>query len=209
MVREAPGPDLEVVSVSSNPASPAVGAAVSFSVQVRNRGDEAVAAGSVTRVVAGSTTLNGTTPAVPAGGTVTVTPSATWTATDGGITVTATADATDVVDETNEDNNTGTLSVTVGRGAAVPYTTYEAEDGQYTGTLLQTDPLRTFGHTNFATESSGRESVRLTSTGQYVQLTSTNPTNSIVVRSSIPDAPGGGARRRRSACTRTASSCRS
>lgn len=192
VVGEAPGPDLEVVSVTSNPASPAVGAAVSFSVQVRNRGNEAVAAGSVTRVVAGSTTLNGTTPAVPAGGTVTVTPSATWTATNGGVTVTATADATDVVDETSEDNNTGTLAVTVGRGAAVPYTTYEAEDGQHNGTLLETDPLRTFGHTNFATESSGRESVRLNSTGQYVQFTSTNPTNSIVVRNSIPDAAGGG-----------------
>ncbi|MFI6428094.1 CARDB domain-containing protein [Promicromonospora sp. NPDC050880] len=192
VVGEAPGPDLVVVSVSSDPANPAVGAAVSFSVQVRNRGDEPVAAGSVTRVVAGSTTLNGTTPAVPAGGTVTVTPSATWTATNGGVTVTATADATDVVDETNEDNNTGTLAVTVGRGAAVPYTTYEAEDGQHNGTLLETDPLRTFGHTNFATESSGRESVRLTSTGQYVQFTSTNPTNSIVVRNSIPDAAGGG-----------------
>ncbi|MFD2794910.1 CARDB domain-containing protein [Promicromonospora vindobonensis] len=192
VVGAAPGPDLEVVSVSADPANPAVGADVSFTVQVRNRGNQPAAAGSVTRVEAGSSTLDGTTPAVPAGETVTVTPDGSWTATNGGATVTATADATDVVDETNEDNNTGTLAVTVGRGAAVPYTTYEAEDGRYTGTLLETDPLRTFGHTNFATESSGRESVRLNSTGQHVELTSTNPTNSIVVRSSIPDAPGGG-----------------
>ncbi|MGI5186960.1 CARDB domain-containing protein [Promicromonospora sp. CA-289599] len=192
VVGEAPGPDLEVVSVSSNPANPAVGAAVTFTVQVRNRGNEPAAAGSVTRVVAGSSTLNGTTPAVPAGQTVSVTPSGSWTATNGGVTVTATADATDVVDETNEDNNAGQLAVTVGRGAAVPYTTYEAEDGDYTGTLLQADPLRTFGHTNFATESSGRESVRLNSTGQNVEFTSTAPTNSIVVRNSIPDAAGGG-----------------
>lgn len=192
VVGEAPGPDLEVVSVSSNPANPAVGAAVTFAVQVRNRGNQQAAAGSVTRVVAGSSTLNGTTPAVPAGQTVTVTPSGSWTATNGGVTVTATADATDVVDETNEENNSGRLAVTVGRGAAVPYTTYEAEDGEYTGTLLQADPLRTFGHTNFATESSGRESVRLNSTGQNVEFTSTGPTNSIVVRNSIPDAAGGG-----------------
>ncbi|BCB86193.1 hypothetical protein Psuf_035060 [Phytohabitans suffuscus] len=54
------------------------------------------------------------------------------------------------------------------------------------------DPLRTFGHTNFATESSGRQSVRLNSTGQYVEFTSTNQANSIVVRNSIPDSPGGG-----------------
>ncbi|MFR9725163.1 hypothetical protein ACL02R_17620, partial [Streptomyces sp. MS19] len=40
-------------------------------------------------------------------------------------------------------------------GAALPYTEYEAEDGRHNGTLLQTDPERTFGHTNYATESSG------------------------------------------------------
>ncbi|MEU8706770.1 glycosyl hydrolase family 28-related protein [Streptomyces sp. NPDC048565] len=78
------------------------------------------------------------------------------------------------------------------RGAATPYTEYEAEDGTYDGTLLESDATRTFGHTNFATESSGRKSVRLDSTGQYVEFTSTGSTNSIVVRNSIPDAPGGG-----------------
>jgi hypothetical protein len=34
--------------------------------------------------------------------------------------------------------------------------------------------------------------VRLNSTGQFVEFTSTNQANSIVVRNSIPDAPGGG-----------------
>ena len=95
------------------------------------------------------------------------------------------------VAETNENNNTYSQAVVVGRGAAVPYTEYEAEAGTYTGTLLTTDAERTFGHTNFATESSGRQSVRLTSQGQYVQLTSTNATNSIVVRNSIPDSADG------------------
>ncbi|MEU5688615.1 hypothetical protein DEJ48_11735 [Streptomyces venezuelae] len=78
------------------------------------------------------------------------------------------------------------------RGANLPYTEYEAEDGTYDGTLLEAEPTRPFGHTNFATESSGRKAVRLTSTGQYVEFTSENSTNSIVVRNSIPDAPGGG-----------------
>ncbi|MFJ5849778.1 right-handed parallel beta-helix repeat-containing protein [Streptomyces sp. NPDC092903] len=78
------------------------------------------------------------------------------------------------------------------RGAASPFAEYEAEDGSYNGTLLETDATRTFGHTNFATESSGRKSVRLDSTGQYVEFTSAGSTNSIVVRNSIPDAPGGG-----------------
>ncbi|MFD7720945.1 glycosyl hydrolase family 28-related protein [Streptomyces sp. NPDC059814] len=78
------------------------------------------------------------------------------------------------------------------RGASAPYDEYEAEDGTYDGTLLETDATRTFGHTNFATESSGRKSVRLDSTGQHVEFTSTGSTNSVVVRNSIPDAPGGG-----------------
>ncbi|MET8819885.1 CARDB domain-containing protein [Streptomyces rochei] len=192
VVDRAPGPDLEVRSITTDPADPAVGAPVSFTVAVHNRGTGAVAAGSVTRLQAGTTTLDGTTGQVPAGATVNVPISGTWKATSGGATLTATADATGVVTETNEDNNVLARSIVVGRGAAVPYTEYEAEDGRYEGTLLTTDAKRTFGHTNFGSESSGRKSVRLDSTGQYVEFTSTTPTNSIVVRNSVPDAPGGG-----------------
>lgn len=192
VVDQAPGPDLEVRSVTTNPANPAVGSAVSFTVAVHNRGTSAAAAGSVTRVQAGSTTLNGTTGQVAAGATVDVPISGTWTATGGGVTLAVTADATGVVAETNENNNVLAKSLVVGRGAAVPYTEYEAEDGRYQGTLLTSDAERTFGHTNFGTESSGRASVRLDSTGQYVEFTSTTPTNSVVVRNSVPDAPGGG-----------------
>ncbi|MFD0059409.1 CARDB domain-containing protein [Streptomyces sp. NPDC127168] len=192
VVGQAPGPDLEVRSITTNPANPAVGADVSFTVAVHNRGTSAAAAGSVTRIQAGTTTLNGTTGQVAAGATVNVPVSGTWKATGGGVTLTASADATNVVAETNENNNVLAKSLVVGRGAAVPYTEYEAEDGRYDGTLLTSDAKRTFGHTNFGTESSGRESVRLDSTGDHVEFTSTTPTNSIVVRNSIPDAPGGG-----------------
>ncbi|MEV3858910.1 CARDB domain-containing protein [Streptomyces sp. NPDC050095] len=191
-VGQSPGPDLEVTGITSNPASPAVGSNVTFSVRVHNRGTTAVSAGSVTRLTVGGTTLNGTAPAVAAGASADVAISGSWTAAAGGATLTATADATGTVAETNENNNVFARSIVVGRGASVPYTEYEAENGTYTGTLLETDALRTFGHTNYATESSGRKSVRLDSTGQYVQFTSTNATNSIVVRNSIPDAPGGG-----------------
>ncbi|TDT38905.1 pectate lyase-like protein [Streptomyces sp. BK208] len=192
VVGQAPGPDLEVRSVTTSPANPAVGAEVSFTVAVHNRGTSAAEAGSVTRVQAGSTTLDGTTGQVAAGATVNVPISGTWTATGGGVNLTATADATARIAETDENNNVLAKSLVVGRGAAVPYTEYEAEDGRYDGTLLTTDAERTFGHTDFGTESSGRKSVRLNSTGQYVEFTSTTPTNSIVVRNSIPDAPGGG-----------------
>ncbi|WDZ82805.1 CARDB domain-containing protein [Micromonospora cathayae] len=192
VVTPAPGPDLQVVDVTPNPPNPAVGAAVSFTVAVRNRGITGTSATSVTRLVVGGTTLNGTTPGVAAGATVSVPVSGTWTATAGGATVTATADATNVVAETNEANNVFSRSIVVGRGAAAPWVSYEAEAGRYQGTLLEADPLRTFGHTNFGTESSGRRSVRLTGTGQFVEFTSTIPANSIVVRNSIPDAPNGG-----------------
>ncbi|MDW5324815.1 CARDB domain-containing protein [Plantactinospora sp. KLBMP9567] len=192
VVGQAPGPDLQVTGIASNPPNPAVGAAVTFTVSVNNRGTAATGATTVTRVTVGGTTLNTNTPSIAAGATSTVAISGSWTATSGGATITATADATNTVAETNEGNNVRTQSIVVGRGAAVPYVSYEAEAGRYQGTLLEADPLRTFGHTNFATESSGRRSVRLNSTGQFVEFTSTNAANSIVVRNSIPDAPGGG-----------------
>ncbi|WP_214416132.1 CARDB domain-containing protein [Sphaerisporangium fuscum] len=192
VVAQAPGPDLQVLGITSNPPNPAIGAAVTFTVVVKNRGTTATGATTVTRVVVGGTTLNTDTPSIAAGATSNVAIGGSWTATSGGATITATADATGVVAETNEDNNTFSQAIVVGRGAAVPWVEYEAESARYQGTLLETDPLRTFGHTNFATESSGRKSVRLTSTGQFVEFTSTNPSNSIVVRDSIPDAPDGG-----------------
>ena len=192
VVGRSPGPDLEVRSLTTQPANPTVGAAVTFTVAVHNSGTTGVPAGTVTRLTAGSTTLNGTAGAIAAGQTVTVPITGSWTATSGGATLTATADATGTVAETDENNNVYARSVVVGRGAAVPYTEYEAEDGRYQGSLLTADRKRTFGHTNFATESSGRRSVRLDTAGQFVEITSTNAANSLVVRNSVPDAPGGG-----------------
>ncbi|MFD7702092.1 CARDB domain-containing protein [Streptomyces caelestis] len=191
-VDRSPGPDLEVRRIGTDPAVPAGGAPVSFTVSVHNRGTSPAAAGSVTRLAVGGRTLDGATGTIAAGATAEVAVSGTWTATGGASVLTATADATDTVEETDENNNVLTRPIVVGRGAAVPYTEYEAEDGAYRGTLLTADLKRTFGHTNFATESSGRESVRLDSTGDHVQFTSTGPTNSVVVRNSVPDAPGGG-----------------
>ncbi|WP_256334528.1 CARDB domain-containing protein [Lentzea albidocapillata] len=190
VVGQAPGPDLQITGVTPNPSSPAAGQPVTFAVQVNNRGTSAAGA-SVTRVAVGGSTLTADTGAINAGQTVTVNVG-TWTATNGGATATATADATNVVTETNENNNTATQSIVVGRGASVPFTSYEAEAGRYQGTLLQADAERTFGHTNFGSESSGRKSVRLDAQGQFVEVTSTVSTNSIVVRNSIPDAAAGG-----------------
>jgi hypothetical protein len=191
VVAQAPGPDLEVTGITANPPNPAAGAAVAFTVAVHNRGTSG-AGTSVTRLTAGGTTLDGATAAIAAGATANVAITGTWTATDGGATLTATADVTGTVTETDETDNALSRTIVVGRGAAVPYVEYEAEAAQYQGQLLEADPLRTFGHTSFATESSGRKSVRLANQGQYVEVTSANPANSIVVRNSVPDAAGGG-----------------
>jgi hypothetical protein len=81
-------------------------------------------------------------------------------------------------------------------GATLPYTEYEAENANYTGTLI--GPSTTMWehggnlNTEIAAESSGREAVQLTNQGQYVRFTTGNQCNSIVVREIIPDAPGGG-----------------
>jgi hypothetical protein len=192
VVADAPGPDLQILSLTATPPNPAAGTRVTFAVAVRNRGTTTTGATTVTRVAIGGTTLDTPTPPIAAGATADVAVTGGWTATSGGATAVATADATGVVAETDEGNNTLSQPITVGRGASLPYIEYEAEAASYQGTLLRTDPLRTFGHTNFATESSGRASVRLNSTGQYVEFTSVNQANSIVVRNSIPDAPGGG-----------------
>jgi hypothetical protein len=74
------------------------------------------------------------------------------------------------------------------RGATVPWIEYEAEDGRTNGAKLAA--TRTFGE--IAAESSGRRSVSLSETGQYVEITAVHAANSIVVRYVIPDAPAGG-----------------
>ena len=136
---------------------------------------------------------------------------ARWTATSGGATITATADATNVVAETNESNNTRSQSIVVGRGAAVPYTSYEAESGQLPGHAaggrraadVRAHQLR---HRVLGPQVGAADQHRASSSS------SPRPTqtNSIVVRNSIPDCAGRRRhRRRRSASTSTARSPRS
>jgi hypothetical protein len=86
------------------------------------------------------------------------------------------------------------LSVTGGQalatqGATVPYTEYQASAGLTNGTVL---PASTT-YPSLQAESTGRRAVQLTATGQYVQFTLTKPTNSIVLRYSIPANSDGSA----------------
>lgn len=74
------------------------------------------------------------------------------------------------------------------RGATVRTTLYEAETASTNATVL------TASRTPFTvqSESSGRSLVRLANTGHQVSFTTAQPTNSLVLRYSIPDASGGG-----------------
>ena len=77
------------------------------------------------------------------------------------------------------------------RGATAPYWEYEAEDSSVAttnGAVLHPN----LAEGQLTAEASGRSVVELTTSGQYVSFTLQHRANSIVVRYSIPDAPGGG-----------------
>jgi len=73
------------------------------------------------------------------------------------------------------------------QGATVPYTEYLAASAQTNATIL---PASTT-YPSIQAESTARQAVQLTATGQYVQFTLARPANSIVVRYSIPDNSDG------------------
>jgi hypothetical protein len=79
-------------------------------------------------------------------------------------------------------------ALTAGRGAAVDFIEQEAENADTNGTVL---PFSTAAYT-LAAEASGRQAVKLSAPGQYVEFTLTRPANAIAVRYAIPDAPAGG-----------------
>jgi hypothetical protein len=69
------------------------------------------------------------------------------------------------------------------RGAIIPWTTYEAENMNTTGTVM--GPI--YKPYQVETESSGQQCVKLVSKGQFVAFISTINANSIVIRYSLPD----------------------
>lgn len=79
-----------------------------------------------------------------------------------------------------------------GQGAITPFKMYEAEDGALAGgaAILAMTDLPTAPTVEL--ESSGRKCVELNAVGESVSWTTTDITNSIVVRVSMPDGPTGG-----------------
>ena len=91
------------------------------------------------------------------------------------------------IDDVTVANGTALAAV----GATLPYTEYTATSSQTqtNGTVLAASAA----YPSIQAESTGRRAVQLTATGQYMQVTLTHPTNSIVVRYSIPDNADGSA----------------
>lgn len=197
VVTEVASSDLVPV-VSWSPTTPAAGETVRFSAQIANRGTLATSsgahgltltvkndAGTVVRTLTGS--VSGT---IAAGGTSQSVDLGTWPAADGSydVAVTAAPDPTEVA--AKRTNNEVTRSLFVGRGANMPFDTYEAEDGVAGGGAVAVGPNRVVG--DLAGEASGRRAVTLDQTGAYVEWTTRAAANSLVVRFSMPDAAGGG-----------------
>ncbi|MFC1432014.1 discoidin domain-containing protein [Streptacidiphilus sp. N1-3] len=190
--------DLVSGAVTSSPSTPSAGNAVNFAVTLKNQGTVATASGAhaITLTLLDSNnsvvkTLTGSySGSLAPGASSTPVAMGSWTAVNGKYTL-----HTQIAVDANElpikqGNNTSDTSFFVGRGANMPYDSYEAEDGMIGGGAAVVGPNRTIG--DLAGEASGRKAVTLNSTGSYVQWNTTDPTNTLVTRFSIPDAAGGG-----------------
>jgi F5/8 type C domain/Pectate lyase superfamily protein/Abnormal spindle-like microcephaly-assoc'd, ASPM-SPD-2-Hydin len=81
-------------------------------------------------------------------------------------------------------------AATGGPGASLPYIELQAENAATTGTIIGPSASGV-AYGTLADEASYRKAVTLSGQGQYVEFTTTAPTNSIDFRYSIPDGSGG------------------
>ncbi|THG34536.1 glycosyl hydrolase [Glaciibacter flavus] len=197
VVSAVPSADL-VTTVTWNPSAPQAGQATAFSVVVKNQGTlpSSASAHAITVTVKDGTgapvkTLTGSVSGViAAGASSSAVNVGSWTAANGGYTVTASVAADSAEVAAKQSNNSTTASLFVGRGANMPYTSIEAETGTTGGGASVVGPNRTIG--DLAGEASGRKAVVLDNTGEYVQFTTPVATNTLVTRFAMPDAAGGG-----------------
>ncbi|RCH65266.1 Secreted glycosyl hydrolase [Streptomyces sp. SDr-06] len=198
VIKPVDSSDLVAAQVAWSPSAPSAGQSVAFSVTLKNQGTLATAGGSHPLTLtllddkgAPVKTLTGAYDGALAPGTTAPPVSlGNWTAVNGKYTAKVV-----IADDANElpvkrANNTSSRAFFVGRGASMPYDTYEAEDGVTGGGAQVVGPNRTIG--DLAGEASGRRAVTLNSTGNYVEFTARADANSLVTRFSLPDAPGGG-----------------
>ncbi|WP_433265799.1 discoidin domain-containing protein [Micromonospora vinacea] len=190
--------DLVASAVAWSPGNPSAGNTVTFSVSIRNAGNQASASGAhgITLTVLNESgtvvrTLTGSySGVINAGATVGPISLGTWTAANGKYTVRVVLAVDGNELPVKQANNTSDRPLFVGRGANMPYDMYEAEDGVIGGGAAVVGPNREVG--DLAGEASGRRAVTLNSTGSYVEFTTRASTNTLVTRFSIPDAASGG-----------------
>ena len=146
-VSSAGTPDLIVTSITSSPANPAAGQAVTFSAVAKNQGTAATPAGTILGVLfsvdgAVSNWSDTNTTSLAAGASVTLTAnggptSATWSATAGTHTILANVDDVNRITESNESNNTFSTSLTV----AAPDTTPPSTPAGLTATAVSSSQI--------------------------------------------------------------------
>lgn len=74
-----------------------------------------------------------------------------------------------------------------GRGAAVPFTSLEAEAAEHTGTVIGPDHTQA----SLPSEASGRRAVQLAAEGEFVEFTLTEAANAVNVHYSVEDGKEG------------------
>nr|WP_051325534.1 CARDB domain-containing protein [Glycomyces tenuis] len=199
VVEAIPTSDLAASAVTWSPSNPSAGDIVAFSVSLENQGsiDSGEGPHGITLTVTNDdtgeavATLSGSHGGVLAPGEASgPIELGTWTAADGGYTVTVEIEPDANEHPVQQGDNVSTHSLFIGRGADMPYTLDEAENAEVGGGAEVVGPNRTVG--DLAGEASGRQAAVLDATGEYVEFTTTTDTNTLVTRFSIPDAPGGG-----------------
>ncbi len=194
--RPAAKSDLVVTNVTWSPAVPSAGQAVTFSATIKNQGAGATPAGTANRITfavngAVVTSVSNYSAALAPGAAITLTQdTGSWAMSGAAPAITATVDSNNAIAESDDTNNAyDTILSTTVYGASMPYTTYEAEAGSYTGTLVAGNR----GWGQLSSEASGRAAVKLLGAGQYVQVTTSAAGQGLVLRYSTPDTPTGAA----------------
>lgn len=194
-VNPTPGIDFTVTGISISPSYITAGDKVTFSAVVKNQGTVAGAAGVVSFKVDGALALvsaNSTLQIAP-GASLTITSNGTWTAAGGSHTISATADSNNATAETDETNNTYSTNITAGsggRGATMPYTRYESEEGTIGGgAVLREAP--DFNYALTASEASNQKYAALPANGSYVEWTVGQGGAGVNMRFTMPDSGSG------------------
>jgi len=187
-----------VAALSWTPNSPAGGNTVTFTAVLKNQGNIATTSGAhgITLTLKDSsgntvTTLTGSVSgAIAAGASTSAVTLGTWTAVNGNYTAHVVVGTDPNELPVKVPHLTSDTPLFVGQGANMPYDMYKSTNGQIGGGAATVGPNRTIG--DIAGEATGRTAVTLDSTGNYVQWTSREASNTFDLRYSIPDAPGGG-----------------